>query len=61
VGISERGKEIKRRRKRRSKLAHLTKRLEKAPQSERAHIANKLRRMSPGGEVLIARLGLEER
>lgn len=61
MGISERNKEIKRRRHRRKKLRQLGKRLEKATVSERAVITEKIRALTPGGEVIIQRLGLEER
>lgn len=61
VGISERNKEIKRRRHRRRKLAQLAKRLKKATVSERAVITEKIRALTPGGEVIIKRWGLEER
>lgn len=59
-GISERGKEIKRRRHRRKKLAHLAKRLEKATVSEKTVIAAKIRRLTPGAEVLIDAWQLRE-
>jgi hypothetical protein len=52
-GISERAKEIKRRRHRRKKLTHLQKRLKKATASEKTVIVNKLRNLTPGAEVLI--------
>lgn len=52
-GISERHKEIKRRRHRRKKLAHYSKKLKKATVSEKAMIAEKLRNMTPGCEVII--------
>jgi hypothetical protein len=61
VGISERGKEIKRRRHRRKKLAQLAKRLEKATVSERAAIAEKIRTLSPGGRKIVDEWGLRER
>ena len=57
---SERRKEIKRRRHRRSQLTHLQNRLPKATKSEKAEIARKLRAISPGAEVLIANWSLEE-
>jgi hypothetical protein len=60
-GISERGKEIKRRRHRRKKLEHLAKRLKKATVSEKAMIASKIRNLSPGAEVIIDRWQLRER
>ena len=59
--ISERRKEIKRRRHRRKKLAHFSKRLEKATVSERAAIADKLRSLTPGSEGIIERWELEQR
>ena len=52
-GISERHKEIKRRRHRRKKLSHYAKKLKKATVSEKAMIAEKLRNMTPGCEVII--------
>ncbi len=59
-GISERGKEIKRRRHRRKKLQHLAKRLKKATVSEKAMIAAKLRHLTSGAEVVIDRWQLRE-
>ena len=60
-GISERAKEIKRRRHRRRKLEQLGKRLKKATVSEKGMIAAKLRNLTPGAEIIIENLGLEER
>ena len=60
MGISERGKEIKRRRHRRKKLAQWTKRLKKATVSEKAMITAKIRNLTPGAEVVIDRLQLRE-
>ncbi|MCY3016338.1 MAG: hypothetical protein NT171_16825 [Planctomycetota bacterium] len=60
-GISNRMKEIKRRRHRKQKVAKFTLKLKKATQSERLVIATKLRRMTAGAEVLIARMGLDDR
>ncbi len=59
-GISERGKEIKRRRQRRKKLQHLGKRLKKATASEKAVIAAKVRNLTAGAEVIIDRWQLRE-
>jgi hypothetical protein len=59
-GISERGKEIKRRRHRRKKLAHLAKRLKKATVSEKGVITGKIRRLTPGAEVIIDAWQLRE-
>ena len=60
-GISERGKEIKRRRHRREKLEKLAKRLKKATASEKAMIATKVRNMTPGAETIIDRWSLESK
>jgi hypothetical protein len=61
MGLSERKKEIKRRRHREKKVNLLKKRAEKATVSEKQVIAEKLRNLTPGGEVIVATLGLEER
>jgi hypothetical protein len=58
MSISERKKEIRRRRKRREKLTHLKKRLPKATKSEQVEIARKVRDMTPGAEVIIENWGL---
>lgn len=58
---NERVTEIRRRRSRRKKLAKLKKKLDKATVSERKEIAGRLRRMTPGAEVIIANWGLDER
>ncbi len=58
---SERRKELKRRRHRRKKVALFSKNLPKATVSERAVIAEKLRSMTPGGEVIIDAWELEKR
>jgi hypothetical protein len=54
MSISERKKEIRRRRKRSEKLTHLKKKLAKATKSEQTEIARKVRDMTPGAEVVIA-------
>jgi hypothetical protein len=54
-------KEIKRRRHRKQKVAKFALKLKKATQSERLVIATKLRKMTAGAEVLIARMGLDDR
>jgi hypothetical protein len=59
-GISDRAQEIKRRRHRRKKLKKLASRLKKATVSEKAIIATKLRRMTPGAEIIISNWGLQE-
>ncbi len=58
---SERRKEIKRRRHRRKKSALFVKKLPNATVSEKATIAEKLRAMTPGGQVVIDQWGLEKR
>ena len=60
MGCSERQKEIKRRRHRRDKIAHYERLVKKATNSEKIHIAEKLRALTPGAPVLIERLGLGE-
>ena len=60
-GISNRMKEVKRRRHRRQKLAKLQGKLKKATTSEKLAMAEKLRKMTAGCEHLIARMGLEDR
>ncbi len=58
--ISERKKEIKRRRHRKKKYALIEKKVEKANPTEKMEIATKLRSLTPGAEELIARMKLEE-
>ena len=58
---SERRKELKRRRHRHKKMARLMRRVEKASVSEKAHISQKIRKMTPGAEQIVERLGLEQR
>lgn len=50
----ERTRELRRRRHRKAKLINLKKRAEKASKSEKAVIATKIRRITPGAEQLIA-------
>lgn len=57
-GISERAKEIKRRRHRRKKLTVFNRKLKKATTSEKQVIAEKLRNMTPGAETIIMNLNL---
>jgi hypothetical protein len=59
--MSERGRELKRRRHRRKKLNKWQSRLEKATVSERAAMAEKIRNLTPGSEIIISAWGLEER
>ncbi|HEY2883474.1 MAG TPA: DUF6800 family protein, partial [Pirellulales bacterium] len=56
-GISDRHQEIHRRRRRKKKMAAFKKKLKKATVSERGVIADKIRKMSPGSEVIIAAWG----
>ena len=60
-GMIHRHRELRQRRHRKKKLKVFKRRLAKATASEKAHIANKIRRLTPGGEVIIANMGLEER
>jgi hypothetical protein len=60
-GIIERHKELRKRRHRKKKLKVFKRRLAKATPSEKAHIAAKIRRLTPGGEKVIENLKLEER
>jgi hypothetical protein len=61
VSCSERKKELRRRRHRRKKVTIFKRKLEKATVSERAVIADKLRAMTPGAEMIIAAWDLEKR
>jgi uncharacterized protein with von Willebrand factor type A (vWA) domain len=58
MSISERKKEIRRRRSRRDKLTKMKKHLGKATKSEQVEMARKIRDMTPGAEVIIASWGL---
>ncbi|MBL9125530.1 MAG: hypothetical protein JNG90_17970 [Planctomycetaceae bacterium] len=60
-GISNRGKEIKRRRHRRQKLAKLATKLKKAKESEKVLIAEKVRNLTPGAGVILAAWGLSDK
>jgi hypothetical protein len=60
-GISDRKQEIKRRRHRRKKMEQFKRRLKKATISEKAVIADKLRKMTPGAEIIIEHLSLQAR
>jgi hypothetical protein len=61
VSCSERKRELRRRRHRRKKIAILARKLTKATVSEKAIIAEKLRALTPGGEVIIANWDLVKR
>ena len=58
---SERRKELKRRRHRRHKMNYYKKKIETATVSEKAHMAQKIRSLTPGAQEIIEKLGLEER
>jgi hypothetical protein len=60
-GRIQRHRELRARRHRKKKLKVFKRRLAKANASEKAVIAGKIRRLSPGAEVIVANLGLEER
>jgi len=59
-GISERGKEIKRRRHRRKKLAVFARKLKNANASERGVITDKLRSLTPGATAIIGNWELND-
>lgn len=58
-GISERHKEIRRRRKRRKKYDLIKRKVAKSSASEKTVIAAKIRKMTTGADVVIEALGLE--
>lgn len=59
MSISERKKELRRRRKRRESYAHMKAKLEKADANTRERFAEKLRKMTPSADTLIAAWGLK--
>jgi hypothetical protein len=61
VSCSERRKELRRRRHRRQKVGQFARKLPKATVSERAAIAEKLRNLTPGGQVIVDAWELEKR
>lgn len=61
MSICERKKELKRRRHRRRKMTAFARKLKSATASEKAIIAEKLRRLTPGSEEIIGRWELEKR
>jgi hypothetical protein len=56
---SERERELRRRRQRKKKMGLIRKQAEKATSSEKAVLAAKVRRLSPGAEQLIEAMGLK--
>jgi hypothetical protein len=61
VSLSERKQELKRRRHRKKKLKVFGRKLVKATVSEKTVIAEKIRRLTPGCEVLIENWDLEKK
>jgi hypothetical protein len=61
VSICERKKELRRRRHRKKKLGQLSHRLKKATVSEKTVIAEKVRKLTPGCEVILEDWGLKQR
>jgi len=61
VGSIERKKELRRRRHRSQKMTRLRRRAVVANTSEKAIIAQKIRRLTPGSESIIASMALEDR
>lgn len=59
-GISDRHQEIHRRRHRRKKLDVFKRKLTKATASEKLVIIEKIRKLTPGCEQMIANLGLDK-
>jgi hypothetical protein len=60
-GILQRQRELRQRRHRKKKMSILKRRAAKANTSEKLIIAGKIRRLTPGAEIIIETLGLEER
>ena len=60
VTMCERKKELKQRRHRKKKLALLARRLKKATVSEKAVICEKVRKLTPGCEVILSAWGLTQ-
>ena len=59
MSISERQKEIRRRRKRRANYADLKTKIVKADSATKEKVCEKLRKMTPGADDLIKAWGLE--
>lgn len=57
---SERERELRRRRKRKKKMGLIKARLKKASASEKEVITAKIRRMTPGAEIMLTNLGLKK-
>lgn len=59
-GISDRKQEIRRRRHRKQKINTFARKLKTASASDKSAIAEKIRKLTPGAEIIIERLGLQE-
>jgi hypothetical protein len=59
--MCERKRELKRRRHRKKKLSQLAQRLKKATVSEKGVISEKVRKLTPGCEEILANWGLQQR
>ena len=59
-GISDRKQEIRRRRHRKKKIGTFERKLRTASASDKTAIAEKIRQMTPGAELIIERLKLQE-
>lgn len=57
---SERERELRRRRHRKKKVTKLLAKAQKASQSDKIAIADKLRNLTPGAAVIIEKHGLEK-
>lgn len=57
---TERQRELRRRRHRRKKLDIFERKIAKASKSEKANIAQKLRRLTPGADAVIANWNIKE-
>lgn len=56
---SERQRELRRRRHRKKQVAKLVVRADKGTSADKAVVAQKLRKLTPGASVIIARHGIE--
>ncbi len=61
MSCSERKRELRRRRHRHKKMGIMARKLESATVSEKGIIADKLRNLTPGGEVIIENWELVKR
>lgn len=57
---TERTRELRRRRQRSRKLVKLSGKVAKASKAEKVIIVEKIRRLTPGAEEVIARIGLKD-